>query len=86
MSPSVSLGYSAPTLFGLGRHPFSAALRRDTERFDDSLGFAKKTSELEVTLTEATGRHALSWSYGRRDVLPLAAPGHSPYMTASSPL
>lgn len=83
-SPSVSASYARPTLFGV-RAPFTATLRSDTEHTEMVLGHARKLQELEVGVSDGSGRHGLTYLYSLRNVLPIAKPGAF-YDTLSSPL
>lgn len=83
-SPSVSASYARPTLFGV-RAPFVATLRSDTEHTEMVLGHARKLQELELGVSDGSGRHGLTYLYSLRNVLPVAKPGAF-YDTLSSPL
>lgn len=83
-SPSVSASYARPTMFGV-RAPFVATLRSDTEHTEMVLGHARKLQELELGISDGSGRHGLTYLYSLRNVLPIAKPGAF-YDTLSSPL
>jgi Omp85 superfamily domain len=83
ITPRIEVGFSKPTFFG-HRAPFGITYSSDTQRYDTTLGFSKKLSELELSVSHPSNRHSLSYSFSTRDILPLPHPT-SDYQTASAP-
>lgn len=81
VQPSVSLSLHKPTV-GASLTPLDVRLRSYVERPDATLGFSNKVREVEATVTDATGRHSLSYLAAWRNILPLPAPGKL-FQTAS---
>lgn len=82
-SPTVSVAYRQPTLFG-SMTPLTVRARAEVERHEAVSGYSSRIQDADVTITDPTGKHALTYSIALRSVVPLPHVGKGRFMSASS--
>lgn len=83
LAPSVTVTGRVPTIMGF-LTPLDARLRVETDRHDGVSGYSNNRRDAELTVTDPSGEHSLTYTCALRDVVPRALASSDSNVVASS--